>query len=97
MIQGSYRETGAHGKWLDKSLAKSLQDINMKWPIDERDNTHIVKDGIRIACEDVCDSRLNGVGRKRRRFDTHKYGHPRFHDHSGLHLGKAVKEEEGSV
>ena len=60
MIQGSYRETGAHGKWLDKSLAKSLQDINMKWPIDERDNTHVVKDGIRIACEDVCDSRLNG-------------------------------------
>jgi hypothetical protein len=46
MIQGSYREAGAHGKWLDEPLAKSLQDINIKWPIDAMDDTHVVKDGI---------------------------------------------------
>jgi hypothetical protein len=30
MIQGSYRETGAHGKWVDESLAKGLQEVNIK-------------------------------------------------------------------
>ena len=45
-IQRSYCEVGAHGKWLDKPLAKSLQEINIKWPIDAMDDTHVVKNGI---------------------------------------------------
>ena len=58
MIQGSYPEVGAHGKWLDKPLAKRLQEINTKWPIDEVDDTYVVKDAIRVACNYVCGSRL---------------------------------------
>ena len=58
MIQGSYREVRAHGKWLDKPLAKSLREINMTWPNDEVDDTYVVKDAIRVACNDVCGSRL---------------------------------------
>ena len=53
MIRGSYREAGALGKWVDKTLAKCLQEINIEWPIDEMGDTHVVKDVIQITCNDV--------------------------------------------
>lgn len=52
-VQGSYREAGARGKWMDKTFAKGLLGVNTKWSVDHKDDTHVVKNANRITCDDV--------------------------------------------